>query len=741
MNFPVQPLPTSSSQLSYVELDDSIEWSKVRDFLVDNRRFIALIMLLVTSLGAGFAFLSKPVYQVSVLVQVENPPSSAERVLGELNKVFDLKAASAPEVEILRSRMVVAKAVDSSAYFIDVKPKRFAIVGDWAARGNRALSGPGWLSGGGFAWGAERAEVSRFDVPLDLEEKPFTMTALGGVRFRLSQTDSGVVVEGEVGKPLRAIIGDESLDLKVDQLHANAGTEFVLRRGSRMKTVERLQRDLVIEEKGKQSGVIGITLKSAEPRKAMRLLNEIAQQYLHQNQARNAESAAKALSFIEVQLPKLKQTLEESEQRYNEARNKRGSINLSEEATGLLQLSMTSQKQMAELNQRKAGLLTKFEPAHPAVVAIDRQIAAINRDQTRVNTKIKALPEVEQDVLRINRDVKVNTDVYTTVLSSAQQLRLSSASMVGNVRLLDLAEIPGEPVSPKRSIIIAGAGAVGALFGILAAYLRKRAFGCVLHLNEVEEVLGHPITAAIPRSDLQARLFRSSEPPSGSPAVLSTIAPDDRALEALHRFRSAVEFNMRSAANNIIVITGPTPGVGKSFVSVNFASVLAATGHRTLLIDGDLRTGTLHRYFGLDRGPGLMEAVTARTLPQNLIRRQVAPNIDFLSTGELCANPSERVAHQPLGSLLTALSKQYDYIVIDTAPVLLASHTLEIARHAGATFNIVRRGVTTTSDIEATIQELGRVGVAVAGTVFNDWKLPASREGCGYIDREGHPAI
>jgi hypothetical protein len=66
---------------------------------------------------------------------------------------------------------------------------------------------------------------------------------------------------------------------------------------------------------------------------------------------------------------------------------------------------------------------------------------------------------------------------------------------------------------------------------------------------------------------------------------------------------------------------------------------------------------------------------------------------------------------------------------------------LEIARHAGATFNIVRRGVTTTSDIEATIQELGRVGVAVAGTVFNDWKLPASREGCGYIDREGHPAI
>jgi tyrosine-protein kinase Etk/Wzc len=740
MNFPVQPIQAYSTPQGNFEPDDSIEWGRVRDFLTDNWGFITAIMLLVTCMGAGFAMLSKPVYQISVLVQVENPPSSTERVLGDLNKVFDLKAASAPELEILRSRMVVAKAVDNSAFYIDVDPKRFPVVGDWMSRGRRSLSTLGWESTSGYAWGTERADVPVFNVPADLEDKKFALEALDADRFRLSHAESGVVVEGPIGRTVRTLVGDEPLEVKVDKLQANAGTEFVLTRRSRMKTIERLQRDLAIEEKGKQSGVIGIALKSADPKKAMRLLNEIAAQYLQQNQARSAESAAKALSFVEMQLPKLKQTLEDSESRYNEVRSKSGTVNLSEEATGLLQLTVTSQKQLTDLNQRRAELLTRYEAAHPSVMAIDQQIAAINRDQARVNTKIKALPKVEQDVLRLSRDVKVNTDVYTAVLSTAQQLRLSSASMVGNVRLLDSADIPGEPVAPKRSIIIPIAGAAGAALGMLLAFLRKRARGRVLHPDDVEDVVGQPVTAAIPHSDIQIRLSAAAASTRSAPVVLSAVAPYDLAVEGLHRFRSAVEFSMRNTSNNIIVITGPTSGVGKSFLAVNFAGVLASTGHRTLLIDGDLRTGALHCHFGLERGAGLMEALTGRAALETVIHRDAARNIDFLSTGELCANPSDKVGHQPFGNLLSELSGQYDYIVIDTAPVLLASHTLEIARHAGATFNIVRRGVTRTSDIEATIHELSQVGVTVTGTVFNDWKIPASREGYGYTEHELHPA-
>jgi tyrosine-protein kinase Etk/Wzc len=351
------------------------------------------------------------------------------------------------------------------------------------------------------------------------------------------------------------------------------------------------------------------------------------------------------------------------------------------------------------------------------------------------------LPEIEQDVIRLKRDVQVNTDVYTAVLSTAQQLRLVSASKGGSVRLLDPAETPVKSISPKSSLLITVAAAVGLLLGTLVAFLRNAFYGRVNDPHEIEEMLGLVVTATIPHSPGQKRFEaqinneRTTRLASGKRAlaVLSHGGPSDSAVESLRRFRSSLQRAMQDSKNNIIVMTGPTPAVGKSFVSANFATVLASIGKRVLLIDADLRTGHLHRYFGIERKSGLSDAISKAAPLDQVICRDVVENVDFISTGTLPSNPAELLAHENFGKLLQLLSARYDFILIDTAPVLAVSDALIVAPHAGATFNIVRGGVTTVSEIEATIKQFAQDGIPVTGTVFNDSKSREARYGYGYL--------
>ncbi|MFD2270364.1 CpsD/CapB family tyrosine-protein kinase [Undibacterium arcticum] len=184
--------------------------------------------------------------------------------------------------------------------------------------------------------------------------------------------------------------------------------------------------------------------------------------------------------------------------------------------------------------------------------------------------------------------------------------------------------------------------------------------------------------------------------------------------------------------NNIVLITGPTPGLGKSFVSVNFAAVLAETGKKVLLIDADFRNGHLHQSFGLERQGGLSEAITGAKPLEQSIRRSVLENLDFIPTGLLPRNPSKFLLHTDFGALLQTVSSQYDVVLIDAAPVLAVSDTLVIGAHAGAVFILTRAGLTTEREINESIKRLNHAGIAPAGVLFNDLILRPGVYGYGY---------
>lgn len=720
-----------SAALSPDQDDDNIDFASYLDLLFDNRWLITTIALLVTLIGSAYAFMATPIYESNILVQVEDSASSSKNILGDLSSVFDLKTAATAEMEILRSRFVITRAVKNQQLDIVAEPKYFPLIGRGIARRNHSISQPGLFGWGGYVWGAEQIDVSVFNVPASLEGTPLMLTATGNDSFRLHLPNGEAEVNGRVGQTVSLHTAQGTGELRVERLLGRPGATFKLLRKPLLETVENLQTSLIIAEKGKQSGIIGVSMEGDDPHKTATTLNEIGSEYIRQNVDRKSEEAEKSLSFLDKQLPVMRANVEEAEAKYNSLRNSRGTIDLNEEAKSILQQSVLSQSRLVELKQKRDELLTRYQEGNPIVESVNQQIHTLNNEIGDVNSRIKRMPSIEQEVLRLTRDVKVNTELYTSLLNSAQQLRLVKASKVGNARLLDVAETALKPIRPKRPIVVALSALIGLFIGVTAAFIRKNLFGGIEEPHEIEHHLGLTVSAAIPHSDKQDGLYGQIQAGSNKVMVLAQDDPQDMAIESLRSFRTSLQFSMLSARNNIVMISGATPGVGKSFVSVNFAAVLASTGKKVLLIDADLRKGYLQKYFGVQRAGGLSEVIAGHMSLAQAIHGGLVENLEFISTGVLPPRPAELLTHKNFAEFLDVVSRQYDCVIIDTAPVLAVSDALVVAPLVGTIFNIVRRGVSSLGEIDEAVKRFNKAGSSVTGIVFNDLKPRIGRYGYG----------
>jgi tyrosine-protein kinase Etk/Wzc len=349
-----------------------------------------------------------------------------------------------------------------------------------------------------------------------------------------------------------------------------------------------------------------------------------------------------------------------------------------------------------------------------------------------LNLRVKTFPNLEQDLLRVSRDVKVNSELYVGLLNASQQLRLVKEGKVGNVRVVDVAAVPEERVKPKRLIVVALAAALGLVAGLALAYLRNSLRPGIKDPADIEQRAGLHVFATVPHSVGQVAQFRDAKARLPGTHVLAVAAPQDPAVESLRSLRTALQFAMLDTDNKAVLITGATPGVGKSFISVNFAAVLGAADKKVLLLDADLRKGHLHQYFGLGREHGLSEVVSGSFILENALHRQVAPNVDFLATGTLPPNPAEVLMTPATQALLQHLASQYDLVIIDSPPVLAASDAAVLAPQAGAVFLVARAEVTSLGELQESAKRLAQSGAQTRGVIFNGLNLSKHRYGYGY---------
>ncbi|UQO37167.1 polysaccharide biosynthesis tyrosine autokinase [Burkholderia cepacia] len=718
----------SNPRQPHIRDADELDVRGILDVLIRRAGRIVVITMACAALGAGYAFVVKPVYKADIAVQVESGGSDLRGMadgglVGGLGTLFDVKSTDDGEMEILRSRLVTGPVVDAQRLHIDVHPRRVPVLGSAVARFNRGLSTPGLFGIGGFVWGNERIDVPSFDVPRDFQGHAFIVTSLGDGRYRLSGGDLVRDEEGAIGDPLRVKTAAGDLTLQVAGIDAEAGAQFVVKADSKQVVLAELQKKLTIANRGKdQSGVIGVSYESHDPVRAAAVLNAIADNYVRQNANRKAATAEKSLAFLSDRVPAVERQLRAAEDRLNAYQARHEIVDLTEQAKAMLTQSTAAQTSLFELEQKRLALASTLTKAHPELAAVDRQIATARAQIGTINDTIRRLPDAQQNVVRLRRDVTVQTEIYVGLLNSIQQLRLATASKIGNVRVIDRAIVPDEPVRPKPALVTAIAALVGLLIGTFAVIGRAVLVGGVADPDEIERDTNLNVMATIPYSATQRRLAQRGAAAGGA-TVLALARPNEPAVEALQSLCTALRFQLIDGPEgNRVLITGPSAGVGKSFVSTNLAALLGRSDKRVLLIDGDLRRGELAGRFGMRPRIGLSTLLRGDVTAADAIVREVVPNVDLLPAGPRVDRPVELLSSDRLAALLTQVATDYDVVLLDAPPLLPVTDAVVLAAQADTILLTARAGATSSGELIEAKKRIERVGARATAVVFNGFR-------------------
>lgn len=715
---------------------DSIDVGGLFAALLESKIIIISFIVFALLIGGVKSFLDTPIYQTDALLQIQEPTSQ----LGALESVSGLFEAKTPvlaEIEIIRSRKILGAVVQNLELNLIAEPKYFPIIGRALARRFESTHNnevaAAYFELIDYAWGGESILVDTFEISDEFVGKDFTLIAQDQGHFKLLLEEK-LVLEGEVGKHTTA--SDSSVSLFVSALKARPNTQFIVKKQTSRTAFESLKHSFSVAEKVKNSGILEFSLESANPRLAMQTLNEIANIYVRQSVELKSAEAQKTLAFLEKQLPTLKDQLEAATSALNEFRTQKGSVDLDTETQSLLQGIVELNTQLTLLQQKRDEARQKFTEAHPSVIAIDKQIARLQEQLKKHDRNIEILPETQQVILRLSRDVKVNTELYTTLLNNAQTLRVAKEGTVGHVRIIDEAFLPVLPIKPKKTLIIGISFAIGLLLGIGTVLIRRALHRGIEDPDLIEKNLNIPVYSTVPHSNDQDKLNFNIEKNRKNRTkellLLSLTNKDDIAIESLRSLRTTLHFAFLEAQNNIIMITGPSPNVGKSFVSTNLAVMLADAGKKILLIDADLRKGAINKSLGLDRSPGLSDIITEEQTIVDSIMTIPEANIDFMATGSIPPNPSELLLHERFGILLSRLSQQYDHIIIDSPPVLAVTDACIIGRMASVTLMVAKAGMHPMRELTQSVKRLSQAGVSLKGMVFNDVPQQNSKYGYGY---------
>ncbi|KPX92098.1 Tyrosine-protein kinase [Pseudomonas amygdali pv. myricae] len=623
--------------------------------------------------------------------------------------------------ELIKSRALLGKVVDDLKLNTLQTPDFFSVIGPYLYRTFKPVR-EGELSKPLFgltqyAWGGEKIEVFQLEVPEHLLGEKLTLTAGKPGQFSLYDNEHNLLLGGTINR----IVEGNGVKIQVAALRARPGTDFSVSRQRTLSTALVYQNRLKIAEAGRDSGIIYLSIEDQDAQRANQILDEVSHLYVRQNVERSSAEAAQRLQFLRSQLPAVRKQLEEAETALNTFQTSARSVDLSIETKGVLDQVVSLDSMLSELKLRRVELERLYTREHPTYRSLMSQMSQMNQLEQQKQgllKKIDALPMTQQELLRLTRDMQVISQTYTLMLNKSQEQDILRAGSIGNVRVIDNADTNVEkPVKPMKTLIVLIATLIGALVAMTIVFVRQ-AFYRGIESAEVIESLGMPVYASLPHSRQQERLEKRDQDSKDS-RLLSIAAPGELAIESLRSLRTSLHFAMLEARNNVLMISSPTPGAGKSFVSSNLATIIAQTGRRVLLIDADMRKGYLHRLFGQQPKHGLSDTLAARLRCTEVIHQTRVRHLDFMSCGFAAPTPSELLMHDNFNKMLAELSPLYDLILIDTPPILAVTDATLVGRQAGTCLLVARFGMTTAQEIEACKRRLGQNGILIKGAIFN----------------------
>ncbi|EGQ7948940.1 polysaccharide biosynthesis tyrosine autokinase [Vibrio parahaemolyticus] len=702
------------------QVDDEIDLGKLFGIILDAKWLILCTVVLFSIVGVGVAILSTPIYKADALIQIESKSSGGiSAMVGDMGELFSAESSATTEIEIIKSRMILGGTVDKFNLTTVASPNYMPIIGKGLAR----------IQGEQIS-----INVTRFNAPSYAVGIPLTLEVVDAEQkaFKLTEDNGSVVLEGKVGE----LLEKNGYQFLATELVAQTGDSFTVSKISKLDAINKLQENLSISERGKQTGIISLSFSGEDRTKTQAILNDISQNYFLQNVQRNSAEAEQSLEFLKGHLPDIKIKLTASEDVLNRFRQENESIDLGLEAQSTLKVMVELEAQLNELTFKESEISQRFTQDHPAYKSLLDKRQTLLKEKERLNKQVQKLPKTQREVLRMTRDVEVNQQIYIQLLNKVQELNIIKAGTVGNVRILDSAQSFSKPIKPKKALIVVLATLLGGMAGV-AFVLIRAAFHRGVETPDQIEQMGIPVYASVPKSiqqlEFASKLKRNKSKGNNELVLLAEANPADLSIEALRSLRTSLHFAMMEAKNNVLMISGPAPSIGKTFVSTNFAAVAAKTGQKVLLIDADMRKGYLQQCFGLRWDNGLSEYLSGKVAPSNIIKSTSIDNLNVVTRGQVPPNPSELLMHPRFKSFIDDMSAEYDLVIIDTPPVLAVTDPSIVGALAGTTLMVARFDQTTLKEIEVARGRFEQSGVEVKGVILNAVEKKASNSyGYGY---------
>jgi len=707
--------------------DDEIDLLKLIAVLKDHLGLIITITMLAGGLGVAYALLATPIYKADALLQVEEKQSGVPG-FEEISEMFAEESSASAEIELIRSRMVLGQVIDRFNMQVMLEPDRLPILGKFGAPAPLEDSRARPLFAG-FRDSETFVTIEHFSVPEEWQDEVFTLRAAENGNARLYYEDE-LVAEGPAGQPVSGMQG--RLRLVIGQWQPGS-EDLLLMQKDRLAVIENIRENLTVAEKGKDTGILSISYEGPVREKNRKVLDAINEVYLTQNIQRNAAEAENSLEFLNEQLPELKDKLMSSEETLNQYRLKNESVDLTLETQSTLERLVTVDAQLNELKIKESEISSRFTQSHPAYRTLIRQRQSLQQEKAQIEADIKRLPETQQEVLRMMRDVEVNQQIYVGLLNKVQELRIMKASTVGNVRIIDDAMVFPNPVKPKKSLVVIVSILMGAMLGVGYVLLRAMLHRGLQSPEQLEE-LGIAVYGSVPLSEEQQKqdqkIFKARKRKSEKKYIplLARTNPADLAVEALRSLRTRLHFAMMEADNNVLMISGPSPEVGKSFISANMGEVLASIGQRVIIIDADMRKGHLHRYFENGQSPGLSDWLSGQVEMEAVIHNGGQEKLDFIPRGQIPPNPSELLMHERFGQLIEKLSGEYDLVLVDTPPILAVTDAAIVGQSVGTSLVVARFGRNSAKEVDVAVGRFEQHGIAIKGVILNCMESLASNE-------------
>ncbi|MDF1645577.1 MAG: polysaccharide biosynthesis tyrosine autokinase [Legionellaceae bacterium] len=700
-----------STQADYGKGNEEIDLTRFFQELLSYKWFLLMSILVGLVLGACYLASQPAQYQSNVLLQVDS-----NKNVGKMSAFTEQLFMGAgggdsadTQMALIQSRFILDPVIESLGLDIRISGRK------------KSLKDYLFLS-----HVQKEPKVTRFNAPKEALNKPFSLVVKSARDVELYDYKKQLVLSGPIGE--RLVSSKYNIQLQLAKEGLPVGSHFKLVKLSKNKVFENLSSRLKLEEVGSNkggmarggTGIIQISLKGKDKEQVLRILDAIAETTRLKDAEKKSKEALQTTEFLEQQLPITKSLLEESEQKLNKYRARSGKIDIKIQTKFLLSQLAELDNKLSALQIKEIGMQQQYKKTHPLWVSLDAQKKVLEQQRSQLELELKKLPASDQVAVNLMRDVTVKQELYMLLLNKIQELEVVKAGTISGVSILSYAPLPDSPIPIRNKVILLGYGFLAFITGVILIYGRKILSPRVEDPHWGEKHLDLPNVAIVPFCKEQV-----IEPLSVSKNSLPLLAhtyPKNLAVEALRSLRTSLQVTFACANNNVISILGVSPGVGKSFVSANLAYLLAAAGKRVLLIDSDLRKGTLHKYFDLKPSPGLAELLVDSSevlLDDVRVIGIKHENLTVIPRGHYPKSPSELLASQQFKKIMKEVSTQYDIVLFDTPPILLVTDALLVSAFSDTNFLVVGAGVHQPKEIELAYKRLNNANISLNGSIFN----------------------